>query len=882
MRYCRQVTIPYSGRSAEFKGGHRFPGRVLAASLASFLVLVGVVASPTPSSAVAPALVLPEAQTFATADTFSGVVPAGNGDVLTGFTGNVRAVLSVDNGLLRIGGSSTYTDSGSSDTLSVGGSTVSVAIGYQYAEIASSGAGRAELAFEGASADINAVLAELEFSRGAGNSTLTVSAVKAGSGEAVAYDPVTQRYYEFVNTSVNWLTARCAAKFENGVYDATSTRYDKCDEDFLVARTFNGLPGYLATVTSSAENAFVTSKAGAASAWIGGSDMAITRLDGNDTNITAAEQTWRWSDGPEAGLVFWKTGCNNNGSETTSCSVSGVSASTQYSYWNANEPNGGAGTEEALQLLSGGTGKWNDLPEDSSTLPYIIEYGGFADDAPEEQVNQTVALSVAQNGPPTGLSVSVGDASAAISWTAPVIVTGTTVSSYVVTSTPEGLSCTTASTACSVSGLTNGVSYTFVVAVNFADSSARNSSASTAVTPVAAPAAPSGGDDGGTPPSTSTPAAIPTVVPQRVIVPTQPTPTPRVLAGPVVSPGGGFDPNSGPRATIGGVPATVTKRPLNGGGLSVQAGAFQLGINLGTPQPTNTPGATQSDLTVQTGQSTRVNGGGLLPGSQLQVWLPGMSGTTTKELARIPVKADGTFESELSFTSRQSETPIPIGRQVMQVTGYDEEGNQTVVDMSINVAQGAVAPEANRQIGALPSLSAGASLATSAGTPTPVTLTPIPELASLAVGDGDWTMIVEVDPDSGTVDGNGKSALITITQGSQATSTGEGFLAGTIASVWLFSEPTLMATMTVGEDGTFSTNFLIDSTYIPAGEHTLQVQGVGEDGFIRAANLGVLVQEPSTLTSESATGLLWWVLIAVVAVLVAVTLIVVVRRRLSR
>jgi hypothetical protein len=91
-----------------------------------------------------------------------------------------------------------------------------------------------------------------------------------------------------------------------------------------------------------------------------------------------------------------------------------------------------------------------------------------------------------------------------------------------------------------------------------------------------------------------------------------------------------------------------------------------------------------------------------------------------------------------------------------------------------------------------------------------------------------------------------------------------------------------MATITVGEDGTFSTDFMIDSTYIPAGEHTLQVQGVGEDGFIKAANLGVLVQEPSTLTSESATGLLWWVLIAIVAVLVAVMLIVVVRRRLSR
>jgi uncharacterized protein (UPF0548 family) len=33
---------------------------------------------------------------------------------------------------------------------------------------------------------------------------------------------------------------------------------------------------------------------------------------------------------------------------------------------------------------------------------------------------------------------------------------------------------------------------------------------------------------------------------------------------------------------------------------------------------------------------------------------------------------------------------------------------------------------------------------------------------------------------------------------------------------------------------------------INAGEHTIQIQGVGEDGFIRSANLGVVVEEPVT------------------------------------
>ena len=94
----------------------------------------------------------------------------------------------------------------------------------------------------------------------------------------------------------------------------------------------------------------------------------------------------------------------------------------------------------------------------------------------------------------------------------------------------------------------------------------------------------------------------------------------------------------------------------------------------------------------------------MLPGSSLRVWLPGMTGEGPKELARIPVRTDGTFDSELSFTARQSETPIPIGRQVMQVTGFDEDGNQTVVDMVVNIGQGAPAPQPHRTVNELPDL----------------------------------------------------------------------------------------------------------------------------------------------------------------------------------
>ena len=482
---------------------------------------------------------------------------------------------------------------------------------------------------------------------------------------------------------------------------------------------------------------------------------------------------------------------------------------------------------------------------------------------------------------PRSVSGSGGNAQATISWQAPSSNGGSAVSSYAVTASPGGATCSTATLSCTVSGLTNGTVYTFtVVALNNGGTSPSASSGS--VIP-SVPSPSTGGSSSGGTTVTSPVVAPASPAPPRIITPTQPTPRPTILQGPVTTPGRGFDPNIGTRATIGGAPATVAKRALPSGGLSVEAGAFQFGLNLTNPtgggtidnnNPSNTP-----ELRVPTGQSTSFNGGGLLPGSQLQVWLPGPTGNTPKELARVPVRPDGTFETELSFTSRQSETPVPIGRQVMQVAGFDENGNQTVVDMTINVAQGPVAPELNQAEDSLPQLSPGSSLATSAGLPTAVNVIPIPEQDLLTIGDGQWIMSVGVDGTQGAIKGSSEAPVIRMTQSSQASASGDGFMPGTTASVWMFSEPTLMATVTVDEAGAFTTEFLVDPQFLPAGGHTLQIQGVGVDGFIKSANLGVVVDEPISLTGPSSFAVVFWavgIFIAILAVLLVVFLL---RRR---
>ena len=67
---------------------------------------------------------------------------------------------------------------------------------------------------------------------------------------------------------------------------------------------------------------------------------------------------------------------------------------------------------------------------------------------------------------PTGLAASAGDATAAVSWTAPAFVNNGTVSGYTVSASPGNAACTTTTaTSCTLTGLTDGTTYTVTVTV---------------------------------------------------------------------------------------------------------------------------------------------------------------------------------------------------------------------------------------------------------------------------------------------------------------------------------------------------------------------------------------------------------------------------------
>jgi len=90
-------------------------------------------------------------------------------------------------------------------------------------------------------------------------------------------------------------------------------------------------------------------------------------------------------------------------------------------------------------------------------------------------------------GAPTGVSGTVANASAVVSWTAPASNGGSDITGYTVTSSPGAFTCTSASSPCTVSALTNGTSYTFTVVATNSVGNSPSSAASGSVTPSAAP-----------------------------------------------------------------------------------------------------------------------------------------------------------------------------------------------------------------------------------------------------------------------------------------------------------------------------------------------------------------------------------------------------------
>ena len=216
------------------------------------------------------------------------------------------------------------------------------------------------LSFTGSAttAQYQEVLRSVTYSNASGTPT-TDRTISFNVGLNTLYNPINGHYYEYIASGLSWSDAKAAA----------------------AARTFNGMVGYLATVTSAAENEFIRTKL-LATAWIGGSDdfAQINAAVGYTlyADQSASEGKWYWVTGPEAGQQFMLS--------------NGSTAPGKYSNWGASEPNN-AGGEHYPQFFT--SGQWNDLPN-SPTLAYVVEYGGQVGD-PVQTLSLTGSRTLTYN-----------------------------------------------------------------------------------------------------------------------------------------------------------------------------------------------------------------------------------------------------------------------------------------------------------------------------------------------------------------------------------------------------------------------------------------------------------------------------------------------------
>ena len=188
------------------------------------------------------------------------------------------------------------------------------------------------ISFTGTQANVNTVLASLRLNTGAtpGNVYIAVTATENPVG--YFYLPSNGHFYRPISTGATYTNARSAA----------------------LSTTFKGQVGYLVTITSADEDAFIFNNVPQNSIWFALTDEAV-------------EGQWRINAGPENSTLI-KTA---NGQ--TAGNIAG-----QYNNWAPGEPNNSGNEDYAVTKWNGS--QWNDLPNHFSCA-YVIEYGTWTDPA---------------------------------------------------------------------------------------------------------------------------------------------------------------------------------------------------------------------------------------------------------------------------------------------------------------------------------------------------------------------------------------------------------------------------------------------------------------------------------------------------------------------
>jgi hypothetical protein len=191
------------------------------------------------------------------------------------------------------------------------------------------------LVVTGTMASINTALENLKVNTGAVIGDVNISVAATVNPVGYFYNGVNGHFYRPISTGATYTNARAAS----------------------LLTTFKGQKGYLVTITSADEDAFIFANVPQSSIWFALTDEA-------------SEARWTIDAGPEKGTLIKINNGQTNGN------IPG-----QYNNWAPGEPND-SGNEDYAVTKWGGGSQWNDLPNNFSCA-YVIEYGTWTN--PDDQ-----------------------------------------------------------------------------------------------------------------------------------------------------------------------------------------------------------------------------------------------------------------------------------------------------------------------------------------------------------------------------------------------------------------------------------------------------------------------------------------------------------------